>query len=123
MIGKGVALVFYWTRDMDGAVAFYRDVLELPLLRRDGDEWAEFDAGAVRFALHGVTGGHPVVAGGASAVFEVEDLDAVRRTLEARGVTFHEHVGEVEGYARFASFSDPDGNVVQIIQYITGGGS
>jgi hypothetical protein len=30
---------------------------------------------------------------------------------------FDEHVGEVEGYARFALFRDPDGNPVQIIEY------
>ena len=35
-----------------------------------------------------------------------------------RGAVFDEHVGEVEGYARFAMFRDPDGNPVQIIEYI-----
>ena len=45
--------VYYWVRDMDAAVAFYGDVLDLTLLRRDGNEWAEFDAGPVRLALHG----------------------------------------------------------------------
>ena len=28
------------------------------------------------------------------------------------------YVGEVEGFARFATFRDPDGNPVQIIEYI-----
>jgi predicted enzyme related to lactoylglutathione lyase len=50
-------------------------------------------------------------------VFEVDDLDAARAALEAKGVEFLEHVGEVEGFARFASFLDPDGNTVQIIEY------
>jgi hypothetical protein len=27
------------------------------------------------------------------------------------------HEGDVSGYARFASFKDPDGNTVQIIEY------
>ena len=114
---KGIDHVYYWTRDMDRAVAFYRDVLELPLLRREGENWAEFDAGAVRLALHGVVDGRPVTPGGPTAVFEVDDLDRARRALGERGVEFHERVGEVAGYARFASFSDPDGNVVQIIEY------
>jgi len=51
-------------------------------------------------------------------VFEVDDLDAERRALEGRGVRFHERVGEVSGYARFASFDDPDGNTVQILEYL-----
>src|SRR6478735_3604912 len=50
---SGLDHVYYWVTDMDRAVAFYRDVVGLPLIRRSGDEWAEFDAGAVRLALHG----------------------------------------------------------------------
>jgi predicted enzyme related to lactoylglutathione lyase len=50
-------------------------------------------------------------------VFRVEDLDAVRLALEERGVVFEEKVGEVPGYARFATFADPDGNVLQLIEY------
>ncbi len=109
--------VYYWTADMGRAVAFYGDVLGLSLKRRDGDNWAEFDTGTVRFALHGAVEGRPLAPGGATATFEVKDLDVARRELEDKGVTFHEHAGEVAGYARFASFSDPDGNTIQLIEY------
>ncbi len=121
MTVKGLDHVYYWTSDMDRGVGFYRDVLGLPLLRRDGDSWAEFDGGAIRFALHGVVDGHTPPPGG-TAVFEVEDLDAARRALEAKGVAIDEAGGEVSGYARFASFKDPDGNIVQIIEYLRGKG-
>jgi predicted enzyme related to lactoylglutathione lyase len=109
--------VYYWTRDMTRAVEFYRDVVGLRLLRREGDSWAEFEAGPVNFALHGAVEGHPLASGGATAVFEVQDLDQACRHLRERGVPFHEHEGEVPGYARYASFDDPDGNTVQIIEY------
>lgn len=112
--------VYYWTQDLDRAVKFYRDVLELELLRREGSSWAEFDTGSVRLALHGAVEGRPPEAGGATAVFEVDDLDATRAVLEERGVEFLDHLGEVEGYARFASFLDPDGNTVQVIEYRKG---
>jgi predicted enzyme related to lactoylglutathione lyase len=108
--------VYYWTRDMDAAVAFYRDVVGLPLRRRDGTAWAEFDAGGAGFALHGT--GDEAAARSGTAVFRVPDLDAARWTLEQRGVLFEPHVGEVEGLARFATFHDPDGNPVQIIEYL-----
>ena len=36
--------VYYWTADMDRSVAFYRDVLGLRLIRREGESWAMFDA-------------------------------------------------------------------------------
>jgi len=111
--------VYYWTADMDAAVAFYTDVVGLPLARRDGDAWAEFEAGPVRFALHGTRGEPPPSVGG-SVVFRVEDLEEARWALEQRGAVFEEHVGEVEGFARFASLRDPDGNVVQLIEYLRG---
>ena len=108
--------VYYWTADMDRAVGFYRDILGLRLSRRDGESWAAFDAGGRMFALHGAVEGRPVRPGGATAVFSVHDLDAARARLVGQGIEFG-HDGEVEGYARFASFSDPDGNTVQIIEY------
>jgi predicted enzyme related to lactoylglutathione lyase len=116
MTVKGLDHVYYWTRDMDRAVAFYRDVLGLSVTRRDGDNWTEFAAGGAHFAIHGVVDSHPVQPGGATAVFEVADVDEARRVLEERGVEFG-HSADIEGYARYATFQDPDGNTVQIIEY------
>jgi predicted enzyme related to lactoylglutathione lyase len=115
-------LVFYWVSDMDRAVAFYADVLGLDPSRRDGGSWAQFDVGGRRFALHGVAEGQPVAPGGATAVFEVRDLDDATTMLAGRGVAIV-HEGEVEGFARFCSFLDPDGNTVQLIEYATESGS
>jgi predicted enzyme related to lactoylglutathione lyase len=47
----------------------------------------------------------------------VEDLDATRWSLQQRGVTFDGHEAEVPGVGRFATFHDPDGNPVQLIEY------
>ncbi|MFN2545159.1 MAG: VOC family protein [Actinomycetota bacterium] len=118
MVVERLDHVYYWTRDMDAAVAFYREVLGLSLKRRDGDNWAEFDAGPVRFALHGVVDGHPVQPGGGTAVFEVGDLDEATRQLQDRGVELG-HSAEIAGYARYATFQDPDGNTVQVIEYVS----
>lgn len=110
--------VYYWTRDMDRAVAFYTGVVGFGLARRAGDEWAELDAGPIRFALHG-TDDEPPGSGGGTVVLRVEDLDAARWALEQRGAVFDPHGGgEVEGFARFATFRDPDRNPVQIIEYL-----
>jgi predicted enzyme related to lactoylglutathione lyase len=111
--------VYYWVSDMDRAVKFYQNVVGLRLARREGGSWAMFDASSdVRLALHGAVEGRPIETGGATAVFRVDDLDSARSDLERKGARFDEHMGEVEGYARFASFFDPDGNRVQIIEYV-----
>ena len=118
-IVTGLDLVFYWVTDMDRAVAFYRDMLGLSLTRRDGESWAEFDSGGRRFALHGVGEGQSVTPGGATAVFSVDDLDQSKQRLSGQGVSF-DHEGDVQGYARFASCHDPDGNTIQLIEYSRG---
>jgi catechol 2,3-dioxygenase-like lactoylglutathione lyase family enzyme len=114
MLGR-VEQVWFWVSDMDRAIAFYRDALGLTLVRRHGDEWAELDAGPVRLALHG--GASPERAPGGTVVFEVEDLDASRFAMEMRGAVFDAHVGEADGVARFTSFTDPDGNRMQLIEH------
>ena len=102
MIGE-LDHIYYWVRDMDAAVAFYRDVLGLSLIRRDGDEWAEFDAGPVRLALHGVEGrGH----GSVTAVFRVDDLDGASIALRE----VHRRPRRGGRGSRFATVRDPDGN-------------
>jgi catechol 2,3-dioxygenase-like lactoylglutathione lyase family enzyme len=114
MIGE-IDHVYYWVSDMDAAVAFYGDVLGLALVRRDGDEWAEFEAGPIRFALH-AGAEQPTVSG--TMVLRVHDLDEARIVLRGRGAALDEHIGEVEGFARFATVRDPDGNPVQLIEYV-----
>jgi predicted enzyme related to lactoylglutathione lyase len=113
--------VYYWTADMDRAVTFYRDVVGLKLVRQDGEQWAEFATEPVRFALHGAVEGHAPPPGGAAVMFRVDDLDSARRVMEERGVAFDEHAGEVEGFARFATFRDPDGNRVELIEHVSFG--
>jgi len=118
---RGLDHVYYWVTDMDRSARFYGEVLGLALMRRDGDQWAEFDAGSTRLALHAYMPGQGHVAGGATVVFQVGDLDAAKLALSSRGVEFG-HEGEVKGFARFASFADPDGNTLQIIEYASGAG-
>jgi catechol 2,3-dioxygenase-like lactoylglutathione lyase family enzyme len=109
--------VYYWVADMDRAVAFYRDTLGLRLVRQDGPSWAAFDVGGRTLALHGAVDGRALDPGGATAVLDVDDLDVAQAILAGRGVTF-DHEGDVTGYARFASFRDPDGNTLQLIEYL-----
>jgi predicted enzyme related to lactoylglutathione lyase len=114
MVG-GADLVYFFVSDMDRAVAFYREVLELELGRRSGDEWAQLGAGTIQLGLHGA-GSVPVRPGGTLA-FTVVDLDAAKAKLAERGVAVgHEGGGEGLG-PRFVEFNDPDGNVLALFEY------
>jgi predicted enzyme related to lactoylglutathione lyase len=109
--------VWFWVADMDRAVEFYTGRLGLDLRMRHANDWAEVDGGGVRIGLHGGPGADASPVPGGTVVFEVEDLDLAKAGLEQRGLAFHEHLGEVPGYARYASFTDPDGNAMQLIEY------
>lgn len=105
----------YWITNMDQAIAFYRDILGLDLKIRAGDDWAEFDVGGTIVALHGTRPGHAPPQGGATVVFDVEDLDATVRAMQLRGVRFEGEINEAPN-GRFHSFRDPEGNLIQIFE-------
>lgn len=112
--------VWFWTSDLDAAVRFYVDALGLSLSARYGNEWVELDAGPVRLGLHG--GSDPgAMPHAGTVVFRVSDLDATKAGLEQRGIAFDGHLGEVPGVGRYASFTDPDGNALQLFEYVNGG--
>ena len=96
------------TRDIERAVAFYRDVLELP---QDPREPTEFEAGNVTLALwkprtEGVEFAQRCQRTG--SLFALPTIAGARAELEAKGVEF---VGERDsGVCNMAFFEDPDGN-------------
>jgi lactoylglutathione lyase len=103
--------------DMSRSVAFYRDILGLPL-KFESPGWTEFETGAATLALHlvrarvGGEGQAPAepVAGTCTIGFSVENLEATFRGLAARGAQFVLPPTEQanEGI-RLAVCLDPDG--------------
>jgi catechol 2,3-dioxygenase-like lactoylglutathione lyase family enzyme len=95
------------SHDVDRAVAFYRDVLELP---QNPQEPTEFEAGNVTLAIWRPEAQGVEFESGAShgIALRVEDVAGARAELEAKGVEF---VGERDsGVCDMAFFEDPDGN-------------
>ena len=95
------------TRDVERAIAFYRDVLELP---QNPHVETEFETGNVTLALWrpedmGVdfpkSGAHGIA-------LRVADVAQAKAELEAKGVEF---IGTRDsGVCHMAFFEDPDGN-------------
>ena len=110
---EGIDTVFYQVCTMDQAVAFYEGTLGLKLLRREGSDWAELDAGQVTLALSGELATRPH-QGGATVVLRASDIDSVDRHLAENDV----QRGPIEdmGGARMIQFFDPDGNEIVAMQ-------
>jgi predicted enzyme related to lactoylglutathione lyase len=103
-----IAFFAYSVRDVPRARAFYGDLMGLRQGDSFTDHWVEFDVGNATF---GVGNGESLgFEPGAStgAVFEVDDLPAMRERLKAAGA----EVSELQEFpACSVCFArDPDGN-------------
>ncbi|MFQ5778616.1 MAG: VOC family protein [Terriglobia bacterium] len=107
------AIVF--VSDMKRSVAFYRDVLGLPL-KFESPHWSEFSNDGSAIALHladsinpegASEGGNP--AGTCQLGFQVENLDEVHSQLESKGVRCLTPPRTEQFGLRQAIYADPDG--------------
>jgi predicted enzyme related to lactoylglutathione lyase len=110
---QGIDTVFYQVCNMERAVAFYGDTLGLELVRREGNDWAEFNAGAINLSLSGELAVAPQ-KGGATVVLRTAEMDAMAARLKEAGTV----VGTVEdlGGARMLDIYDPDGNQLVLLE-------
>lgn len=105
---KEIAFFAYSVRDVPRARAFYGETMGLREGSLSSDHWVEFDLGNATFGVgNGESLGYEPGAS-TGAVFEVDDMNAMRERLKASGV----EVGEVHEFpACVACFArDPEGN-------------
>jgi len=108
-----VSVVYLYVSDMERSVAFYRDLLGIPL-EGDGD-WQEASLGGVRFALHRTREGIGALSSGTINVnLEVADVDAAAERLRAAGAEVGETMREDWGAA--LEVTDPDGYRLSMYQ-------
>lgn len=112
MVLKRVQSVYYTVKDMDRAVAFYEQTFGLKLKFRDGDKWAQFDAGNVNFALSSPEESASL-EGGAVTAFEVDDMAPYEQAVRDRGCEILQS-RDMGGHGRVLAFRDPEGNIVQL---------
>ncbi len=114
-----VNYVIVFVSDMNRAVAFYRDVLELPL-RFESPGWTEFATEGATLALHASEGpgskmdaSEPALAGRCRPGLSVPDLDAFHKRMAERNVPCVQTPQTFFG-SRVAQYSDPDGLVISV---------
>ncbi len=127
MVADG--LVNLYTRDIEAAVRFYRDLLGLAETFRTPTEGApshvEVRAGGFTLGLgtveaasrvHGVEAepGRPAMV----LVFWADDVDAEFARLAAAGVTVVQAPHDTGNDNRNALLRDPDGNLVEIVSKV-----
>ena len=116
MLSESLLVTTLVVTDIDQAKQFYGELLGLRLLEETP---AACRFGAGKGSQVTVRRGQPAASGATVAHFEVDDLEAIVRSLVARGVVFEEYetpktvdfIAQV-GPARGAWFKDPAGNVL-----------
>src|SRR5688572_13189692 len=115
VLAKDLAVVFVYAKDLTRSVAFYRDVLGIPLERDEHDaDWYEhrFPSG-VRFGMHAAhEGAMPQAPGSVIVDFVIDDVDEALRRIERAGVAIRSVMRERWGST--IELADPDGHRIQL---------
>ena len=115
----GVIGVTLWTDDLERMFDVYHDVLHLPLHSRH-DDFIAFELGEIRFNI----GRHSEISGGSKDPyrvmphFGVEDIHAEAMRLTCFGVEFIRQPAQEAWGGWVATFKDPDGNILQLLQVL-----
>ncbi len=114
----GIVGVVLWTERVEELVRFYRDGVGLPLHSHHGD-FAAFDLGPnQRLSV----GRHSEVRGPARDPYRVmvhlgaDDIHSEYQRMHAAGVEFVRAPERERWGGWVATFRDPDGNVLQLLQ-------
>ena len=113
----GIHSVLIWTQDLQRLLPFYRDVLGLkPQMENEGFVVFEASSGAaLALGVHSEVKGRSRDPNRVMVDFQVDDCQAEYERLRGHGVEFMRTPSKEDG-AIIATFSDPDGNVLQLFQ-------
>ncbi len=109
----GIKTVLHPVSDMAAAKAVYTALLGFPP-QNDAPYYVGYEAEGQQIGL--VSGGGPEAMTSPVAYWHVSDIEAKLAEVTAAGATVKESPRDVGGGRLVATFTDPDGNVLGLIQ-------
>jgi predicted enzyme related to lactoylglutathione lyase len=110
---EGIKIVLHPVSDLDAAKAVYTALLGVPP-SADSSYYVGYEAAGQHIGL--VPGGGPQAMASPVAYWKVPDIEAKLAEVTAAGATVKETAHDVGGGRLVASFTDPDGNVLGLVQ-------
>lgn len=110
---EGIKTVLHPVSDLAKAKAVYTALLGAPP-QADGPYYVGFDVAGQHIGL--VPGGGPQGMTSPVAYWHVEDIEAKLAAVTAAGASVREAAHDVGGGRLVATFADPDGNVLGLLQ-------
>ena len=110
---EGIKIVLHPVTDLEKAKAVYTALLGLPP-QADSSYYVGYEAAGQHIGL--VPGGGPQGMTSPVAYWQVSDIEAKLAEVTAAGATLKDPVRDVGGGRLVATFTDPDGNVLGVLQ-------
>ncbi len=110
---EGIKTVLHPVSDLAKAKAVYAALLGMPP-QHDASYYVGFEAAGQHIGL--VPGGGPQAMTSPVAYWHVPDIEAKLAEVTAAGATVKEPAHDVGGGRLVATFTDPDGNVLGLLQ-------
>jgi predicted enzyme related to lactoylglutathione lyase len=110
---QGIKIVLHPVSDVAAAKAVYTALLGVPPVA-DSSYYVGFEADGQHIGL--VPGGGPQGMTSPVAYWEVPDIEAKLAEVTASGAQVQESPRDVGGGRLVATFTDPDGNVLGLVQ-------
>ena len=110
---QGIKTVLHPVSDLASAKAVYTALLGIPP-QADAPYYVGFDVEGQHIGL--VPGGGPQAMNSPVAYWHVPDIEAKLAEVAAAGATVKEPARDVGGGRLVATFTDPDGNVLGLLQ-------
>ena len=109
----GIKTILHPVSDLTAAKAVYTALLGVPP-QTDGDYYVGFDVGGQHVGL--VPGGGPQGMTSPVTFWHVPDIEATLADVTAAGATVKEAPHDVGGGRLVATVTDPDGNVLGLLE-------
>ena len=110
---QGIKTILHPVSDLTAAKAVYTALLGGPP-QADGSYYVGYDVAGQHIGL--VPGGGPQGMSSPVAYWHVSDIQAKLAEVTAAGATIKEPAHDVGGGRQVATFTDPDGNVLGLLQ-------
>lgn len=120
---KGIHLCWVIVSDLKKAKRFYGEILGLNMTTQDDTYgWLEFEAPeGSKLGVGLAQKEDTTVASGDNAIITitVDNIEAAKRELVEKGVKLLGDICEIPGHVKLQFFSDPDGNLFQLVETLS----
>lgn len=121
MQAKGFYLAWIVVKDLDKAIDFYTNTVGLQLKELHQEfRWAELSGPEGAILGIGEENGQSEIPAGGNAVvtITVENMEQALEHFKSNGATLVGDVLEIPGHVKMQTFTDRDGNTLQLVQKI-----